>query len=94
MTLKVTFSEMDLGTIWFMPKVKLGKLDLPQGDQNKDNLVAYIEVNSHSLSVMKLKMHSVARGSFLSVLKLHTFSESKTGTSQGQSQTTATQQLP
>lgn len=75
MSMKVTFSEMDLGTIWFMPRVKYGKIDLPTGDPNRDKNVAFIEVNSHSLSVMKLKMHSVARGSFLSIIKLHTFVE-------------------
>jgi hypothetical protein len=73
LTIKVTFSEMDLGTIWFMPRVKFGKIDLPKSDYNRDKNVAFIEINSHSLSVMKLKMHSVARGSFLSVIKLHTF---------------------
>lgn len=75
MTVKVTFSEMDLGTIWFMPRVKYGKIDLPSNDPNRDKLLAYIEVNSHSLSVMKIKMHSVARGSFLSIVKLHAFLE-------------------
>ena len=72
-----------------MPYVKYGKIDLIKNDQNTGKNVAYLEVNSLSLSAMKIKMHQIARGSFLSVVKLHASVEDNTAAKGNQGTGTA-----
>lgn len=72
--LETTFSDDKLGTTWLMPLVKYGPVvqnaENLKDPKNKEN-VAYISVKSQNLSDMVFKMHKVARGSFLAVLKFY-----------------------
>jgi hypothetical protein len=68
------FSEAKLGSIWLQYKVNYGPIlqnsKNPSASINKQN-VAYVDIKSHNLSDMVIKMHKIARGSFLSILKFY-----------------------